>query len=643
MKIKIDKFGGMLPAIHPGMIGATAAQDVLNSKLASTKAIPMRVPLKDSDAQQTTESFTKYGASWLEFATKCDVRKSLINDDKYSRICWTGDADGKLRHRGTFGTASAVETRKVYVPKPANKVACTVVPYFNPNTIKLIPHFGHDYAMSLTPTTCGFNETTQQWNAVFRYPGSYTTASAVVGGALTVESSYLVFDKCQFMTYSPLTEIGRVKKGLKTVVEIQVVGIAASNEDTTYNPEGATLKFNPCDITVTYNVIYTDAASRYYSITYVDDIGQEGPSSDVSDEVKVYNGDTVQITLPTGLISTLKKIRIYRTAGNPDYADFFFVEEVDVGTASYTDLYEDDELQEVMLRVNNPPEGMSGLCVIGASYAAFKGKDVYFSYPNIPNNWPAKYNYVCENAIVGLAVSGSSVYALTENEPEVLSGSHPESMSQSKIPLRQACASKDSITVCDGQVFYASPDGLIAINEGGAEIVTKNHFSRDQWQALNPATMKCSTHDNRIFIQTAANGLYVFDVNADGLVLSRMEGAFTCFYEDTLNDALYAINGDSEIVKLDGGATNMNAKWRSRLYESPRPVSWSCARVDLSAYTANSIFRIYGNGVLAASRTLTDDKAFRLPVMRREKSWYFEVESDTEIRGIELAQSIGEF
>jgi len=46
--------------------------------------------------------------------------------------------------------------------------------------------------------------------------------------------------------------------------------------------------------------------------------------------------------------------------------------------------------------------------------------------------------------------------------------------------------------------------------------------------------------------------------------------------------------------------------------------------------------------VLVHTATITSDKGLKIPQLRKEKKWFFEIESSVEILDIQIAQSIGD-
>src|SRR3546814_14281164 len=65
----------------------------------------------------------------------------------------------------------------------------------------------------------------------------------------------------------------------------------------------------------------------------------------------------------------------------------------------------------------------------------------------------------------------------------------------------QPCVSKRSISVWQDAVVYASPDGLVGVDQGGSmQVLTEAVLTRDQWQEYKPESMLTAVHDGSIFV-----------------------------------------------------------------------------------------------------------------------------------------------
>jgi hypothetical protein len=81
-------------------------------------------------------------------------------------------------------------------------------------------------------------------------------------------------------------------------------------------------------------------------------------------------------------------------------------------------------------------------------------------------------------------------------------------------------------------------------------------------------------------------------------------------------------------------------RWRGKEMVYERRVDWNCGRMEAAAYT--NTLRTYSQNVLADTRTVADNKSFRLPYIPPERIFSIEVEGVNAINMVEIATSKGE-
>jgi hypothetical protein len=239
--------------------------------------------------------------------------------------------------------------------------------------------------------------------------------------------------------------------------------------------------------------------------------------------------------------------------------------------------------------------------------------------------------------VVGIGVIDTTVVVLTKGRPYFIQGSHPNSMVMVEADVNQACLSKRSIVSMGGHVFYASPDGLVGLAPGGSSVVTQSMFDKYTWQALNPANLVGCMYENKyvgFFATTTGNGGFVYDMVAKTWNFHNIYvvGA----YNDLKNDALYVIKeSDKELWKWDTG-TALSYTWKSKKFTFPEPKSFSCYRVQAEAYPVT--MKIYRDAASIVNLSVTDDALRRLPA-GLGTDWEFQLEGNTEVYNVQLAQS----
>lgn len=416
-------------------------------------------------------------------------------------------------------------------------------------------------------------------------------------------------------------------------------------------------------VTLTFSINFAEQLeTRSYLWTYVNSYEEESPNSDVSELIQCRGGDIVKVTI-NNIPATAKKVYLYRTGGSiaNDTASFYFCKEFAVSSGqtsitSWTDKVKMNELAEEHFDVQNPPTGLFSLHKINGSLVAAQkkiegsssGKNVWFSEPYMPYDWDIAYNYTVEHEIIGIEVSGSSVFVLTKGSTVILRGFHPGNMSQSVISDDLPCESTESITSADGLVYYASADGLVCVDESGKTfIATKDLIAKEQWQFLNPSTMVCAVQGKKVAIKCTAKD----NISATG-------SKYITLLYDISNKTLTTQDYSTP-------ASPVMLKWRSKVFFADVPFAMAAARVITTPPTGAS-FRLlsvsrdrepdeevnnpadftnrpaYSVLDMQEDRAVTNDNAFRLPKVRKELECFIEIDSTAKINIVELATSLGE-
>ncbi len=392
------------------------------------------------------------------------------------------------------------------------------------------------------------------------------------------------------------------------------------------------------------------AESRTVVITYVSAYGEEGPPSPASIVVSLDPAAPATYTnlggAPDGNYNIATK-RIYRSSTVGSAAQFQFVAEIPVAQSSYTDTLSQAQLGEILPSENwtAPPAGLNGLRMLASGAAiGFVKNTVYLSEPNLPHAWPHKYPI--DFQVIGVAVLDQSAAVLTNGFPFVMDGADPSAMSPRRLNMRQACVSKGSIVEMESGVLYASPDGLVAIDAGGISIVSNKHFSRKQWQELNPSSFRAFTHDGR-YIATYAKvdgtrGMLIFDPTGQSpfLTTSNLNAVtpITAAYGDSRTDTLYLAQGGN-IVRYNAGSA-LAYTWRSKIFRLAFPINFGAAAIDAVAYPVT--LKVYADGVLKQTKTVTGPAPFKLKSGFKKNEWQFEISGTPEVKRLRVATSVDE-
>lgn len=298
----------------------------------------------------------------------------------------------------------------------------------------------------------------------------------------------------------------------------------------------------------------TSARYTFFFQTWVDKYGYESACSEASAEVIYNDGDAMTVPAITTIPDAAAKRRVYKVVTGTETESIQFMWEEDVTNDEFsggTFAVKDEDAGEIFTNMTMCPKDLCWIVGLpGNFYAGFatsKKRQIVFSEIDIPTSYPDRYRYDIREDAVGLAVSGTTLFVLTVGQPYAISGTDPKAMTVSQIASNQGCVSKRSICTMNNAVFYASQDGVCVLSEGSqAEtVLTKNQFSKAQWEALNPSSCLMVAHDAALhmFFELAdgTRAAYMLDLIDGAPVLTTHEDVASAVFADVESDGLYMI------------------------------------------------------------------------------------------------------
>lgn len=415
----------------------------------------------------------------------------------------------------------------------------------------------------------------------------------------------------------------------------------------------------PGNLKFTISRSYTDISrDGYYVVRAVNDIGEEGSPSDISELVTRQPDERVTIEFSgatSAVAENIVKYRLYRATGGTDGSDFLYVTEIDAVTGgAFQDDLRDEQLNEVMPKFGEVPEDIDGIASMSGGFlAAYKGKDLYFSEPYLYYCFPWEYNQSVPFDIVGIAVRNNYLYVMTTGSLYAFVGDSPDAITPVSMRFDVPCISRSSIAYVQGSVIYAGSTGLVIINNSGARVFSNALFTLEQYKDLHFENCICSGEYDGKYCAVFADKVLMFEFSGESVIFTTLAaGAFANSqyvwsdgtwqnYETNFaqNNTPY---GETWITQ-DFSTANLEAKWKSKEFIFARPVSFTCARVRFDDPATNVTLKLYAEGNLVHTNTnIPCGKAFRLPVTRRECKWSVEVSGNTDITSIEVAESMSE-
>lgn len=385
---------------------------------------------------------------------------------------------------------------------------------------------------------------------------------------------------------------------------------------------------------------------RAYVYTYVTEYGEEGPPSLPTDIVTLDDPqqDSVNLTLPT-LASNIYNIthkRIYRTATGGNSTEFYFVAEIPVAQTSYNDTLATTGLGAELTTYDfDPPphqfyglvKGANGIC------AGFSGNEFMPSEPYLPYAYPIPYRRSLEHDIVAIAPTETGFVVATEGHPYLIQGIHPNAMTERKLPINQACVSSRSMVDMGNAVFYASPDGIVAISEGSAGVITEGLFTKREWDEFQPSSIHAYRSEDR-YIAFYDNGSeqagFIFEPRLG--TITRLGFYASAGYNDLETDTLYLAIGGL-LYSYGTGVTLETYTWRSKEFFVP-DMAYQAVKV-WTPDPADVGLKITVDGVTLLDIASLPAEAFKIPAGRGTR-WQVEFTGTGTIERFSMGASMGE-
>ena len=391
-----------------------------------------------------------------------------------------------------------------------------------------------------------------------------------------------------------------------------------------------------------------DDITRFYLRTYVNGYGEEGPPSLLSGEATLNNPTAITNLSLSAIGVNVQNITHQRLYRNVDSA-YQLVVELPITTLTYADSLSDDELGIVLdtFTFFEPIETMIGLTsMANGILAGFSEFTVCFSEPYLPHAWPVDYQQTTEYKIVAIAATGNSLIVGTEGNPYIFSGVSSDAISGQKLEIAQSCVSKRSMVDMGEYVIYASPDGLVAIGPGVAQLITSEILNKKTWQEYEPDTIRAEYYEGKYFAFYGSSRGFVFDPRSKDFV--ELDFTASGLYTDLKRDVMYILQGQN-IKSFDTTGNALSFSWEKtvRLNYNPAP---GAVYVDAEpvnnvafAYSVDNVGLINYSDVASVSvnQVISTEAVFRLPAIRG-KEFSFKISGTGKVHKVVLASTLGE-
>jgi hypothetical protein len=340
----------------------------------------------------------------------------------------------------------------------------------------------------------------------------------------------------------------------------------------------------------------TDKQFRHYAYRLINKYGEISNISDPSLHINVDALDNVTISLPAGFTSyCITSIEILRSEQMPDFSGntansmYFRIGEVPIGTTSFVDIGEIiQEIADETMDYAPPPDDLRSVQYWGNDqFVGLSENRLAVSEKGEYSAWPYA-NYISFDDIpVEILATESVCYVATDARPVIVSINVVDGCrAVNRLDDSHPIVSKRSMVAYNNHTLYASKDGIVMLSPSGqAKILTANYYTKDQWRALQPATMHAVVHDGHYFgffenetIRFKIHDGVYEDTTDVGLTTLTMRP--TAAYR-ALNDELYYLEG-GKLWWWNEGDSWLELEWQSGTFDMPSIIDFSAFKLLIS-------------------------------------------------------------
>ena len=633
--IRLSGWSGENRALHPLLLPETVGVLSTNQKPGrgdlrpwkSPLAVNVTVPIGTATIYRMGLDVASDTNYWLSWITQVHAVRGPNAIDTAERTYFTGAGSPSTPKwtNTTFALSTApypTIVRELGVPPPTTVPMLTsAAPIAIAATALVIDQL---YEIVTTGNT--------NWIAVGAENEIVTAGNFIIGTSYTIKS----------LGSTAFNLIGAANNLVGTVFTATLAG-SGTGTATKDNLIGATfVATGPGNGTGTAKPISITTETRYYVYTAVTDIGEESAPSPLSSPITLKTNEIVtltNLTPPNGY--QINRFRIYRTETGSNTTEFYFLKEIAYNLTTTTDT--NTPLGDVLETTDwlMPPTDLKHLTGMwNGMMAGISGRSVRFCEAYVPYAWPIAYEILASNTTpVALGTFGQTLVILTNGSPIMVSGGTPDALDEQPTAFLQSCVSSKSVVSVGHGVIWASPDGLAYIGQSGARLLTDGLLLREDWQALNPSSIIGCMFERRYFgfytVDNVKKGFVIETENASGIYF--FDFGVDAVYVDVLQDALYILDGIN-IKKWDLGSA-LTVTFKSKLFRSPKPTGgFTAAEVTADAYPVT--FKLYADGALKHTQTVTSSVPFRLPSGYNAQTSQIEISGNTAIQGVAVAHSM---
>lgn len=409
------------------------------------------------------------------------------------------------------------------------------------------------------------------------------------------------------------------------------------------------------------------SAARGYRYTYVNKYGQEGGGSAPSEVAAVEDGQTVTVSGfacpdPEWCVTTIRLYRLgtpFETGmenSNPQNTEYFFVDEFPCTQASYVDtildiklggaagpnVFTGDEYLPAPADLRNIVSMENGIL------SGISGDTVWMCQANFPHAWLLRFTKGFLDKPVALASIGSAMFVATDGRPYLVDGRNDckgdgcAQVLRTRVPL--PCVSVRSMTAESGVCYYASKSGLVSMAGNSAKVISQQHFSRRDWEALHPNRMIGAVRDGYFHGYTDVAGIRYRGpedefANIREVAYTQLTERPAALWRSDDGELYYAIG--NEVFLWNGGDRFKIATWASNPEYFSRRTTLGSAAIERTFY-GNTRFILTTDYGVVLDRMVNSSDGFRLPGLASADFATLEVQTTAEVSKIEAGTTIAD-
>ena len=133
---------------------------------------------------------------------------------------------------------------------------------------------------------------------------------------------------------------------------------------------------------------------------------------------------------------------------------------------------------------------------------------------------------------------------------------------------------------------------------------------------------------------------FIFDPRGGKDSFVDLDFYATAGFNDLEDDELYLVVGGA--VKKFASGNDLSYTWKSKKFYSQRPINPGVAKLQADSYGSGITFKMFADGVLKHTETVTSDSLFRLPSGYKSHEFEIQLSGSNSINEVCVYESAAE-